>query len=69
MPFTTGSDFLPGVHRSFPTCLAAAEEAAMSRLYGGIHFRSANGDGLQAGIGIGEWTGTRYVQPMGNRSR
>jgi PAP2 superfamily len=69
LPFTTGSDFLPGVYRSFPTCLDAAEEAAVSRLYGGIHFRSANEDGLQAGISIGEWAATRYLQPKGNRSR
>jgi PAP2 superfamily protein len=69
LPFTTGSDFLPGVYRSFPTCLAAAEEAAASRLYGGIHFRSANEDGLQAGISIGEWAATHYLQPKGNRSR
>ena len=69
LPFTTSSDFLPGVYRSFATCLDAAEEAAVSRLYGGIHFRSANEDGLQAGISIGEWTGTRYLQPKGNRSR
>src|SRR6266480_2185024 len=69
LPFTTGSDFLPGVYRSFATCLDAAEEAAVSRLYGGIHFRSANEDGLQAGISIGEWTGTRYLQPTGHRSR
>jgi hypothetical protein len=69
LPFTTGSDFLPGVYRSFATCLDAAEEAAVSRLYGGIHFRSANEDGLRAGISIGEWTGTRYLQPKGNRSR
>ncbi len=69
LPFTTGSDFLPGVYRSFPTCLDAAEEAAVSRLYGGIHFRSANEDGLQAGIGIGEWAATLYLQPKGNRSR
>jgi hypothetical protein len=69
LPFTIGSDFLPGVYRSFPTCLAAAAEAAVSRLYGGIHFRSANEDGLQAGISIGEWTGTHYLQPKGNRSR
>src|SRR6266511_2430097 len=62
LPFTTGSDFLPGVYRSFPTCLAAAEEAAVSRLYGGIHFRSANEAGLQAGISIGEWTGTHHLQ-------
>jgi hypothetical protein len=69
LPFTTGSDFLPGVYRSFSTCLDAAEEAAVSRLYGGIHFRSANEDGLQAGISIGEWAGTFYLQPKGNRSR
>jgi PAP2 superfamily len=69
LPFTTGSDFLPGVYRSFPTCLDAAEEAAISRLYGGIHFRSANEDGLQAGISIGEWTGSHYLRPKGNRSR
>ncbi len=69
LSFTTGSDFLPRVYRSFPTCLAAAEEAAVSRLYGGIHFRSANEDGLQAGISIGEWTVTRYLQLKSNRSR
>jgi len=69
LPFTTGSDFLPDVYRSFPTCLDAAEEAAVSRLYGGIHFRSANEDGLQAGISIGEWAATHYLQPKGNRSR
>ncbi len=69
LPFTTGSDFLPGVYRSFSTCLDAAEEAAASRLYGGIHFRSANEDGLQAGISIGEWTDTHYLQLKGNRSR
>jgi hypothetical protein len=69
LPFTTGSDFLPGVYRSFSTCLDAAEEAADSRLYGGIHFRSANEDGLQAGISVGEWTSSHYLQPKGNRSR
>jgi membrane-associated phospholipid phosphatase len=68
LAFTTGSDFLPGVYRSFSTCLDAAEEAAVSRLYGGIHFRSANEDGLQAGISIGEWTDTHYLRPK-NRSR
>src|SRR5436305_2296603 len=69
LPFTTGSDFLPGVYRSFPTCLDAAEEAAVSRLYGGIHFRSANEDGLLASISISEWTDTHYLQSKGNRSR
>jgi len=69
LPFTTGSDFLPGVYRSFSTCLDAAEEAAISRIYGGIHFRTASEDALQAGIGIGQWTFTHYLQPKHNRSR
>jgi hypothetical protein len=69
LSFTIGSDSLPGVFRSFSTCLDAAEEAADSRLYGGIHFRSANEDGLQAGINVGEWTSSHYLQPKRNRSR
>lgn len=69
LPFTTGSDFLPGVYRSFSTCQDAAEEAALSRIYGGIHFRSASEDGLQAGISIGEWTASHYLLPRHNRRR
>ena len=67
--FTTGSDFLPGVFRSFTSFSAAASEAADSRLYGGIHFRSANEDGLLSGVSIGEWTSTHCLQPKSNRSR
>jgi hypothetical protein len=67
--FTTGSDFLPGVVRSFTSFSAASEEAMNSRLYGGIHYRFANEDGLVAGQGIGEWTATHYLLPKGNRSR
>ena len=69
LPFTVGSDFLPDVYRSFPTCFDAAEEAAVSRIYGGIHFRSASEDGLQAGTSIGEWTVTHYLLPSYNRGR
>jgi PAP2 superfamily len=36
--------------RSFPSFRAAAEEAGISRLYGGIHFRSAIDQGLAQGI-------------------
>jgi membrane-associated phospholipid phosphatase len=67
--FTTGSDFLPGVTRTFSSFSAAAQEAAVSRLYGGIHFRSANEDGLHAGLNIGAWAFANYLQPKGNRSR
>jgi PAP2 superfamily len=69
LPFTTGSDFLPGVFRSFATCFDAAEEAAVSRIYGGIHFRFASEDGLQAGISIGEWTAAHYLLPRHHRRR
>ena len=69
LPFTTGSDFLPGVFRSFSTCLDAANEAALSRIYGGIHFRSASEDGAQAGISIGEWTFDHYLQAKHHRGR
>jgi hypothetical protein len=57
--FTTGSDALPGVVREFRGFL----EAALSRMYGGIHFRSANEDGLKTGLAIGGWTFTHTMQP------
>jgi hypothetical protein len=40
--------------RSFSSFIEAAEEAAMSRLYGGIHFRAAIERGLEQGASIGE---------------
>jgi len=39
--------------RSFGSFLAAADEAAVSRLYGGIHFRAAIENGLRQGRRIG----------------
>src|SRR5438105_12814293 len=59
--FTTGSDFLPGVTRTFSSFSAAADEAAVSRLYGGIHFRAANEDGQASGILIGKWAFANYL--------
>ena len=42
--------------RSFPSFRAAAEEAGISRLYGGIHFRAAINDGLAQGRCIAAYT-------------
>ena len=39
--------------RPFPNFWAAADEAAISRLYGGIHFRPAIEDGLDQGRCVG----------------
>jgi hypothetical protein len=46
-------DGLPA--RSFPSFRAAAEEAGISRLYGGIHFRPAVEQGLVMGRCIGDY--------------
>jgi membrane-associated phospholipid phosphatase len=67
--FVTGSDATPGVYRSYASFSAAAAEAAVSRLYGGIHFRSANDDGRRSGMAIGEYVFRNYLQPKSNRSR
>jgi membrane-associated phospholipid phosphatase len=40
--------------RSFPSFDAAAEEAGISRLYGGIHFRAAIDHGINQGRCIGQ---------------
>jgi len=39
--------------RSFNSFFEAANEAALSRLYGGIHYRASNERGLQCGINVG----------------
>jgi membrane-associated phospholipid phosphatase len=61
--FTAESDALPGVLRRFKSVWAAAREAALSRLYGGIHYRSANDDGLKAGVNIGVWVFINTLEP------
>lgn len=40
--------------RSFPSFLAASEEAALSRLYGGIHYRPAIDYGVEQGEAVGK---------------
>jgi len=67
--FMTESDALPGVVRHFKNVWAAAREAALSRLYGGIHYRSANDDGLKSGVGIGVWIFTNALQPKKEHRR
>jgi hypothetical protein len=42
-----------GIARSFPSFIKASEEACMSRLYGGIHFRSAIDNGRSQGRNLG----------------
>jgi membrane-associated phospholipid phosphatase len=53
--FTITSEGLPGVTRSFKSLQAAAEEAGMSRIYGGIHYSFDNADGLKLGRQVGAY--------------
>lgn len=49
--------------RSYPSFIAAAEEASLSRLYGGIHFR----DGITQGQKLGASYGRYFVGKMSLR--
>lgn len=59
--FTSHSLGLPGVERSFNSFDEAAEEAGMSRIYGGIHFQKANTEGLRVGREIGSYVATNLL--------
>jgi membrane-associated phospholipid phosphatase len=54
LTFTTGSDALPGVTRTFTSLWSAAEEAGVSRIYGGIHWDFDNAAGLALGRAVGQ---------------
>ena len=64
VPFTVGSESLPGVTRSYDSLSAAAEEIGMSRIYGGIHFLSADLDGLASGRAIGSYVSKNLLRPV-----
>ncbi|MCA2962211.1 MAG: vanadium-dependent haloperoxidase [Silvanigrellales bacterium] len=52
-PLSVTSEDTPGVVRRFADAHALAREAGLSRIYGGIHFPSANQAGLQLGKEVG----------------
>lgn len=61
--FTVGSDTLPGVFRTDESFETAAEKIGLSRIYGGIHFLSADLDGLEAGQRVGNCVTQNYLRP------
>jgi membrane-associated phospholipid phosphatase len=62
--FTASNSDFPGVERSFPSFEAAAAEAGMSRIYGGIHFQSGNRFGLRSGNDIGKDVANQLLKPI-----
>src|SRR5262249_23007340 len=63
--FTSTSDALPGVVRRFGSFSAAANEAGMSRVYGGNHWEIDNTAGLHGGKKVGEYVGKNFFKPAG----
>jgi hypothetical protein len=61
--FTSGKPF-EGLTRSFTSFSQAARESADSRVYAGIHFRSACEDGLALGRKVGQRAVALYLQPV-----
>jgi hypothetical protein len=49
--------------RTFNSLWQAAEEAGISRIYGGIHFQFANEDGLTAGAALGNYVFDNFFTP------
>jgi membrane-associated phospholipid phosphatase len=62
--FTTTSDDFPGVSRSFSSFSAAAAEAGISRVYGGIHWQYDNVDGLTSGAAVGNYVAQNFLRSV-----
>jgi len=62
--FSTTSDGLPGVTRSFTSLSQAAEEAGQSRIYGGIHWQFDNQTGLRNGRALADEVFFGFLGPV-----
>lgn len=62
--FTSTTDGLPGVSRTYPSFTAAADDAGISRLYGGIHWLSGNLQAQAGGFMIGKQVLAYLLQPL-----
>jgi PAP2 superfamily len=62
--FTVTSEVLPGVTRSFTTFLAADEEATLSRIFAGVHFRPDLTAGQRLGEEIADFALDNVLTPV-----
>ncbi|MBI3414069.1 MAG: vanadium-dependent haloperoxidase [Verrucomicrobia bacterium] len=61
--FTTSSDTVQGVFRSFNSLAVCADEIGMSRIYGGFHFMFDNVQGKATGKKIGDYVSANFLLP------
>ncbi len=68
LPFCTGSDpasAVPGQSRCFGSFSAAAAEAGISRIYGGIHYEDDNGKAVTNSKALGAYVVSTQLQRVG----
>jgi hypothetical protein len=63
IPFSVGSDGLPGVLHTFAKLSDAQHEAGMSRVWGGIHTMADNLEGQKEGMAVAEWVYSHALLP------
>jgi membrane-associated phospholipid phosphatase len=63
IPFSLGTDSLPGVTRSFASFSAAAQEMSDSRVYAGIHWRFDVQAGQTLGYEVGNYIFRHFLRP------
>jgi hypothetical protein len=61
--FNVTSEVLPGVERSFSRISAAAEEATLSRIFAGVHFRFDLTNGQRLGHEVAEFVVDNFLTP------
>jgi membrane-associated phospholipid phosphatase len=66
--FESTSEGLPGVTRTFTSFWQAAEEAGMSRIYGGIHWQFDNTEGLAMGKALARHVCRKYLMAQNGKS-
>lgn len=67
--FAVRSEVLPGVERSFRSFPAAAEEAGLSRIFAGVHFRFDHNAGKQLGRRVADYVVDNFLVPRRREDR
>src|SRR4029077_19919473 len=62
--FNVTSEVLAGVERSFQSFSAAAEEATLSRIFAGVHFRSDLTTGQALGSAVAQLVVDNFLTPI-----
>jgi len=66
---TVSSEVLPGVQRSFTSFNAAADEAGLSRIYAGQHFRFDHVAGQRLGRQVAGYVLEHFLMPREHGDR